>query len=859
MKNIFGALQKQALLALILFSLSAAVLSAKEMPETLCLADNGQSFAAVIIPADASDKIETAARLLARYVLLSAEADIPIYRDNENSPLAPNIISIHLGRTAYSRKLDLGVEKLDAEGFVIAFPDTRNIVILGASDTGTEFAVYEFLERYLGIRWLFPYDLGEYVPERKTIKIPADEVRQEPAFPLFRFLSGLYGDQSVWAKRNRAGGRVYFHHNLSNLFNPDKYVKSNPEFFPVRAGKRLLPSEATLGPDWKSAYWQPCFSAEGLVEEAIKNICGFFAENPAEISYSLGVNDVGGYCECEKCLAKMGGRTAGGYENHSDVYYGWVNAVVEGVLKRYPDKYFGLLAYREVAEPPSDLKLNHRVIPYITYERLKWADKEREKEGHRATQRWAESAAILGWYDYLYGSVYLVPRVHFHLMADYCRFGYEHGVRALYAEAYPGLWADGPKHWKDGPKLYLSLKLQWNPYLDVDETLKEWYECAVGKEAAPYLAQYFAFWEEFWTKRVIQLGWFQSPDLYLNFNSDVYLKLLTMNDIINCEELLRATVSSAKTEKEKARAQFFLASFEDWKKPVTSRLTDSEQLSQLDGLSRLSKGNLLFAVENYKNWLDNTPPTPYTDSLYLTAGMLMEKAGEQGSWMQAFDSSPWSKSGVKWLKPFVYGLRPDGLEKKVLSIKPTAAPPEIDGILNDGCWGKAAKAGGFREYIGDTIVSQPTFVAVAYDSKNLYLAYLCLESETDKLVTETKEPGGTVWNDDSVEFFAVPAAEADKGDKFYQIIVSAGGLKYDNFANPEYSAKVYIGDFFWTVEMAIPFTSFNGQKPGKGSRWKVNFNRSRQGKDSKMREISGWTFTDGSHQSPDKFGALTFD
>ena len=41
-----------------------------------------------------------------------------------------------------------------------------------------------------------------------------------------------------------------------------------------------------------------------------------------------------------------------GIRDVSDDYYAWCNAVAERVLEVFPDKWFGCLAYNNVAEPP---------------------------------------------------------------------------------------------------------------------------------------------------------------------------------------------------------------------------------------------------------------------------------------------------------------------------------------------------------------------------------------------------------------------------------------------------------------------------------------------------------------------------
>ena len=58
------------------------------------------------------------------------------------------------------------VHDLKPEGFVIAFPDSANVIVLGKDDNGTRHGVYEFLETFVGVRWLFPGPFGEHVPSR---------------------------------------------------------------------------------------------------------------------------------------------------------------------------------------------------------------------------------------------------------------------------------------------------------------------------------------------------------------------------------------------------------------------------------------------------------------------------------------------------------------------------------------------------------------------------------------------------------------------------------------------------------------------------------------------------------------------
>ncbi|MCF6158690.1 MAG: DUF4838 domain-containing protein [wastewater metagenome] len=533
------------------------------------IVDNNEPMAVIVIADDASQQVQLSAKLLVEYVKKSTKTELQILNCSQLQEKT-NKVKIRIGTGDYLDKHKLNLDNLDEDGFVISFPDENNIIIAGPTDWGTEFGVYEFLERYAGVRWLMPGTDGEHAPEHSTLNIPVKEVRQEPVF-FSRNISGLRGEaQIAWARRNRMHGRVKFHHNLLHLFPPDQYTKSHPEFFPVHKGNRYLP------PTNNTHRWQPCFSAPDIVNEAIKNICSYFSEHPEATSYSLGVNDSGGHCECEKCMIKNSGKKNFiGYRDVSDLYFEWANAVVEGVLEKFPDKWFGCLAYREIAQPPSRIKVHQRIIPYMTYDRMKWIDKDVEAEGKRVTQWWAEEAPSFGWYDYIYGTPYLLPRVYFHKMADYYRYGHAHGVRAMYAEAYP--------NWGEGPKLYVALKLQWNPDLDVDVLLKDWYVSAVGEEAASDLAAYYGIWEEFWTKRILSSKWFTEEGQYLYFNSKpMYLDLVTYEDISKSRKLLESVLAKAKTPKQRARAEIFLKAFEYYEASAVSYLGLVKQIKLPD-------------------------------------------------------------------------------------------------------------------------------------------------------------------------------------------------------------------------------------------------------------------------------------
>lgn len=525
----------------ILLSLIVALTLSCSRYDHVIIVKNNNSNAVIVIPGDASEHLRSSADILTDYIQKSTGAELPVVTSSSEKDI--NSIYLFEGEDADTFDPDIG--NMDGDGFIIAVPDRNTVVIAGPTSWGTEYGVYEFLERYVGVRWLMPGEFGADIPQHRSISVPGETVREEPVY-LSRQLSAPNGTE--FARRNRHHPRVSFHHHLLYLFPPDTYTKNHPEFYPIRDGKRYLPEAS-------DHHWQPCFSEPGTVKEAIKNIKEYFRTHPEATSYSLGMNDSDHFCQCDRCLEKEGPeKNFLGHRNYADIYFEWANKVVEGVLETYPDKWFGTLAYWSLAEPPRTVKVHPRIIPYLTYGRIRWFDPELEAQGHQITEWWRSVSPTLGWYDYIYGSPYMVPRVFFHQMADYLRYSSETGVGAYYGEIY--------YNWGEGPKEYLTLKLLWDPDIDVDAELNDWYVHAVGKDAAPELKAYYDHWEQFWTSRIRESDWYSKENTWMQFNHPGYFDIVTEDDIALSRKWLEAAVAKAVTENQKKRAGILLRAFE---------------------------------------------------------------------------------------------------------------------------------------------------------------------------------------------------------------------------------------------------------------------------------------------------------
>ena len=131
-------------------------------------------------------------------------------------PLTTILVGAQDGPAAVS----VDVAALPRDAFVIKAGDNR-IVIAGRDDPrvdprrdlrgtyerATLFGVYEFLERFVGVRFYFPGPVGTVVPRRPDLQIPGIDLYEEPDCDQRRVYPG---PESRWFEtldKKRPGGR----------------------------------------------------------------------------------------------------------------------------------------------------------------------------------------------------------------------------------------------------------------------------------------------------------------------------------------------------------------------------------------------------------------------------------------------------------------------------------------------------------------------------------------------------------------------------------------------------------------------------------------------------------------------------
>lgn len=135
---------------------------------------------AVVVRADAAtDTAMYAVEELVWHVALATGVTLDVLPESE----APADVHtrLYVGDMETARAQGIDLDRLPREAYVMRSVG-NDLFLVGREaeddplresnpDVGTLFGVYEFLERYLGVRWLWPGDLGTYVPRSDTIEL----------------------------------------------------------------------------------------------------------------------------------------------------------------------------------------------------------------------------------------------------------------------------------------------------------------------------------------------------------------------------------------------------------------------------------------------------------------------------------------------------------------------------------------------------------------------------------------------------------------------------------------------------------------------------------------------------------------
>jgi cellulose/xylan binding protein with CBM9 domain len=198
-----------------------------------------------------------------------------------------------------------------------------------------------------------------------------------------------------------------------------------------------------------------------------------------------------------------------------------------------------------------------------------------------------------------------------------------------------------------------------------------------------------------------------------------------------------------------------------------------------------------------------------------------------------------------------------------LACRLCANKPIIDGVLDEDCWRKAESATGFLLLDHRGMATQQTRCMVSYDKKNLYIGFICLESDLKGIRKSCRIRDGDLSWEDCVEVFL---DVHHTHSTYFHIMTNILGTRFDETGaagrpypdpaswNAEWKVATAVIPGGWSVEIALPFVSMGLSAPKAGTIW--GFNAHRQ--EYRLIERSSWSETERSFHEPANFGHLLF-
>ena len=370
---------------------------------------------------------------------------------------------------------------------------------VGVSDCdehGTLNAVYEFL-RGLGVRWYMPGDLGEIVPERKTIAIAAVDKTVSPDFG-YRNLGDYSptfdaGTQDAIMYRLRLGLEPITGlpgpHGMNDVNGREEVKKAHPEFY--RNHQTPAPNDL---------YFASCFSSPELFDYTVKYARALFDIYPDIKAVSFWPNDGFSMCQCDLCKGKETPQR-GGAGVASDYVWDFVERVARELYKTHPDRKVICGAYGAYTLPPEKIaKFSPNVMVGIMDTRSYFKDPEvhaRALETRKGFQGRVMPGNLYTYNHYL-DSPSRLPSYFPHVIAEdlHSLKGISEGdyIELAQGQGATGMHAPGFNHLN----VYVTARYYWDADQDIEALLNEYYEKFYGpaaKEMKAFIEYSEANWQ----------------------------------------------------------------------------------------------------------------------------------------------------------------------------------------------------------------------------------------------------------------------------------------------------------------------------------------------------------------------------
>lgn len=491
------------------------VLATPQHPPVVLVADGRAKAKLYVAVEKPSEKLALLLKELVGTIKASTGAELESVKDLPG----PDVPTIVIGDCEATRKAGIDAGAIPVEGFVVKTAPNR-VYLVGSTQAlpaashkrenwaneGTAWAVADFLERFVGVRWYWPVQVGgRSILAAKSLSVSPAHYSDQPVFLKREFWPPKYvmgrmraragykddpipGERAIPPELDaidmtvlhaclRAGSSWPYQLNLHAPQQPWKNPKlaaQHPELFRLnKDGTRNRDMLCYSHPNTLAFLLAGCDAVWGNNKDAMAPWSNFYVSWVSSTSVTVSPWDDALDCRCEACQASF---KDGGPAKHMARF---VKKFAEEVQRRWSDKMVFYHPYWNYGKCPEGFVFPDNVIIWCPSGDMAGMSMPSQKSVvDKKLADWRQSSAHrIQTRDYCGGGTY----------CSFAPVQYPHVVKDYYARnrgRFVGAFINGESlnEWsKSAPTFYCWSKILWNPDLDVDAVLDVFCERMFGK------------------------------------------------------------------------------------------------------------------------------------------------------------------------------------------------------------------------------------------------------------------------------------------------------------------------------------------------------------------------------------------
>ena len=371
--------------------------------------------------------------------------------------------------------------------FIVGNDDPRGESPRAASH-GTAWGVFEFLERFVNVRWYYPTERGgRSIIKRESLIIEPVWLEDAPRF----------SKREIWPPcgepRHGGGLQLTPLHTRLRAGNswPVSLVVHSPNWGRVEEYRKTRPEVFQRRSDGTRNFGMICYGHPRTLDTYLENIAFHFDRGKAGKKAHMGVvgdaitvspGDAAIACTCEHCR-RLWDPEGGQYGTASRIMADFVDQLAAEVKKRQPDKTIIYLPYLNYTKAPPGYSFPGNVevqlcgMPGIA----QYKEPAIRASEQANIDRWVEITGrkIQNWhYSCWPADKIKAPYQYVHVLKKF----YQGNRKKIVGSFINGVG----DHWpRQHVSLYCWMKLLWNPDFDVDAAIDEYCRRMFGPAARP--------------------------------------------------------------------------------------------------------------------------------------------------------------------------------------------------------------------------------------------------------------------------------------------------------------------------------------------------------------------------------------